>query len=201
MTEESENSPKISDEPSVSPPAPVGGTGAGQAPPQTREQFIGQAIDDYETPLIGYASTLLNDTERAREVVQDTFSKLCHEPPEKVRGHLKSWLFTVCRNRALDVLRKEKRNQPLEDIRWKKVAGPGLQPDEAAEQQEQSARLMRGLDRLTENQREVILLKFQQGLSYQDIHKITGLTTGNIGFLIHTGLKRLREILPPDLRG
>ena len=56
------------------------------------------------------------------------------------------------------------------------------------------------LDRLTDNQREVIILKFQQDLSYREIQTITGLTTGNIGFLIHTGLKRLREILPNDLR-
>ena len=56
------------------------------------------------------------------------------------------------------------------------------------------------LDRLTDNQREVIILKFQQDLSYREIHAITGLTTGNIGFLIHTGLKRLREIIPDDLR-
>jgi RNA polymerase sigma-70 factor (ECF subfamily) len=59
---------------------------------------------------------------------------------------------------------------------------------------------MKYLDRLSPNQREVILLKFQQGLSYQEITDVTGLTSGNIGFLIHTGLKRLRDLLPDDLR-
>ena len=59
--------------------------------------------------------------------------------------------------------------------------------------------VMRMLERLSDNQREVIVLKFQQDLSYREIQTITGLTTGNIGFLIHTGLKRLREILPHDL--
>ena len=55
------------------------------------------------------------------------------------------------------------------------------------------------LERLSDNQREVILLKFQQGLSYQEIQKVTGIKSGNIGFLIHTGLKRLRSLLPEDL--
>jgi RNA polymerase sigma factor (sigma-70 family) len=164
------------------------------------ETFISQAVEDYESTLIGYASTILHDTDLARDVVQDTFIRLCKQDIAKVRDNLKSWLFTVCRNRALDLLRKDKRSEPMEEIRWKKVAGPGLQPDEQASYRENSAQLMGFMNRLTDKQREVIILKFQQGLSYQEIRSITGLTTGNIGFLIHTGLKRLREIIPDDLR-
>lgn len=168
--------------------------------PQTREQFIEQAMADYESPLIGYAATILKDTDLARDVVQDTFVRLCQQDIAKVRDGLKSWLFTVCRNRALDLLRKDKRTEPIEEIRWQKVAGPGLQPDQQAEFDERLGRVMKLLDRLSDNQREVILLKFQQGLSYQEIEKVTGLTSGNIGFLIHTGLKRIRELLPDDLK-
>lgn len=168
--------------------------------PESRESFIEKAMAEYESALIGYAATILHDTDRARDVVQDTFIRLCQQDPEKVRASLKSWLFTVCRNRALDLLRKDKHTEPIEDIRWKHVAGPGLQPDEQAEFEEQLARVMKLMERLSENQRECILLKFQQGLSYQEIEKVTGLTQGNIGFLIHTGLKRLRDLLPDDIR-
>ena len=192
MLETSENFPKI-------PIAAAVDTGTPARPP-TREKFVEQAMLDYESPLIGYAATILNDPDLARDVVQDTFVRLCRQDPAKVRENLKSWLFTVCRNRALDLLRKEKRSQPFEEVRWQKVAGAGLQPDEQADQQERLSQLTAYLDRLTANQREVITLKFQHGLSYQEIHEITGLAAGNIGFLIHTGLKRLREILPADLR-
>ena len=154
---------------------------------------------DFESSLIGYAAAILNDSDRARDVVQDTFIRLCQQDVAKVQDNLKSWLFTVCRNRALDVLRKDKRTQPLEEIRWKKVAGPDLQPDEQADLEERLSRVMKLLDRLSDKQREVILLKFQQGLSYQEIQQITGLKSGNIGFLIHTGLKRLRDLIPTDL--
>ena len=167
---------------------------------RSREQFVEQAMLDHESALIAYASTFLRDLDRARDVVQDTFIRLCQQDVSKVRDNLKPWLFTVCRNRALDILRKEKRTEPLDDIRWRKVAGPGLQPDETADHEERQVQLMGLLDRLSANQREVILLKFQQDLSYQEIHDITGLTSGNIGFLIHTGLKRLRELLPDDLK-
>lgn len=194
MEEASENFPKISTVSSV-------GKESGKRPARKGlEKFIEQAVSDYESPLIGYANTILNDLEGARDVVQDTFTRLCQQDIAKVEGGLKSWLFAVCRNRALDVLRKEKRNQPLEDLRWKKVAGPDMQPDEEAESQDRHLRLSGYLDRLTDNQREVIILKFQQGLSYREIQTVTGLTAGNIGFLIHTGLKRLRDIVPDDIR-
>lgn len=165
----------------------------------TREHFVEQAMQDYESPLIGYAATLLNDIDSARDVVQDTFLRLCRQDPAKVQAQLKSWLFTVCRNRALDVLRKGRRTEALEEIQWQKVAGPGLQPDERLDLQERLAQLRALLNHLTPNQREVIVLKFQQGLSYQEIHKVTNLSTSNIGFLIHSGLKRLRDSMPDDL--
>jgi len=163
---------------------------------QDFETYIEQAVTEYESPLIGYARTYLRDLDRSRDVVQDTFIRLCKQDPEKVRDHLKSWLFTVCRNRCLDVLRKDKRVEPLDEFKWQKVAGKDVAPDEQAELDDKLADVMRHMDRLPKNQKEVILLKFQQGMSYDEIAKVTGLKQGNIGFLIHTGLKRLRELMP-----
>jgi RNA polymerase sigma-70 factor (ECF subfamily) len=60
-------------------------------------------------------------------------------------------------------------------------------------------RLEMYLQRLTPNQREVVVLKFQQGLSYEEISRVTGLSNGNVGFLLHNALKRLREWMPRDL--
>jgi len=160
------------------------------------EEFIEKAVEEHESALIGYARTFVHDLDRARDVVQDTFIRLCQQDPEKVRENLKSWLFTVCRNRCLDVLRKDKRIEPLDELRWQKVAGSETAPDEQADKDEQLAHVMHFMERLAKNQREVILLKFQQGMSYSEIRDVTGLTEGNIGFLIHTGLKRLREWLP-----
>lgn len=199
MSETSENFPNVSVLSDVSSGNPATRDEKNTQQP-TCEKFVEQAMLDFESLLIAYATSILQDVDRARDVVQETFIRLCQQDVAKVEAHLKSWLFTVCRNRALDILRKDKRTQPLDDIRWKKVAGPGLQPDENADHEERLSQLMGFLARLSANQREVILLKFQQGLSYQDIHKITGLTSGNIGFLIHTGLKRLRDLLPDDLR-
>ncbi len=195
MSRDGENFPKESE------PSRVTAESNGSQPscpmkPKDFEHFIEKAVEQHESALIGYARTFVYDLDRARDVVQDTFIRLCQQDPEKVRDSLKGWLFTVCRNRCLDVLRKDKRIEPLDELRWQKVAGSETAPDEQVEKDEQVAHVMRYMDRLAKNQKEVILLKFQQGMSYAEISDVTGLTEGNIGFLIHTGLKRLREWLP-----
>ena len=96
---------------------------------ESREQFVEEALAQYEGPLIGYALGILRDLDRARDVVQDTFIRLYQQDREKVQRGLKTWLFTVCRNRALDILRKEKRMVALEDERppgWKAPAHPRI---------------------------------------------------------------------------
>jgi RNA polymerase sigma factor (sigma-70 family) len=166
---------------------------------ETREEFVEQALAEYEGPLIGYAMGILHDLDRARDVVQDTFIRLYQQDREKVSRGLKTWLFTVCRNRALDILRKEKRMVALDDDAAVRIQSDDTGPDHAADWDERVAQVMKALDRLSENQREVIQLKFQQGLSYKEISDVTNLSSGNVGFLLHTGLKRLRSFLPDDL--
>jgi len=72
-------------------------------------------------------------------------------------------------------------------------AAPG--PAAVLEQQESASALFRLLDALSPNQREVIRLKFQNDLSYREIAEVTRLSVSNVGFLLHTGLKKLRELL------
>lgn len=165
---------------------------------ETREQFVERALAEYESPLVGYAYGFVHDLERARDIVQDTFIRLCQQDVTKVRDGLKTWLFTVCRNRALDVLRKESRLTPIDESLLHTRESETPAPDRALEQAERLARAMRYLSRLPQNQQTVILMKFRDGCSYQEICGATGLSSGNVGFLIHTGLKRLRELLSPD---
>lgn len=166
---------------------------------ETHEQFVEQALAEFEGPLIGYALGILHDLDRARDVVQDTFIRLYQQDREKVGSGLKAWLFTVCRNRALDILRKEKRMVSMEEDKVVFPERVSSAPDHTADWDERVDQVMKALERLSDNQKEVIRLKFQQDLSYREISAATGLATGNVGFLLHTGLKRLRALLPDDL--
>lgn len=167
--------------------------------PESREAFVKKALEDFEGPLVGYAYGFVHDVERARDIVQDTFIRLYQQDISKVEKGLKTWLYTVCRNRALDILRKEKRMVELEESKALRIPFEEASPREAADRQERFDQVFAALDRLTDNQREVIRLKFQQSLSYQEISEVTGLSVGNVGFLLHTALKRLRSFLPEDL--
>lgn len=163
------------------------------------EQLVMHALDQYESPLIGYAYSIVNDRDRARDIVQDTFIRLYQQDVEKVKNGLKSWLFAVCRNRALDVLRKEKRMVSMEDAVLTNEPSTFANPAEEYDQCDRHHEVMALLDRLPENQQKVIRLKYEQGMSYKEISEETGLSSGNVGLLLHTALKKLREQLPDDL--
>src|SRR5256714_7317921 len=63
----------------------------------------------FERPLLQYATRILGDSDRARDVVQETFVKLQQENRSELDHAPAKWLFTVCRNNALNICRKEKR--------------------------------------------------------------------------------------------
>ena len=165
---------------------------------QTQEQFVEWALKEYERPLIGYAHGFVHDWERARDVVQDTFIRLCQQDMGKVRDGVKTWLFTVCRNRALDVLRKDSRLVEMDEKKLLKIPATNASAASLMDQEEKQGKLDIYLQRLTAKQREVVVLKFQQGLSYEEISRVTGLSSGNVGFLLHHALKRLREWIPRE---
>src|SRR5688572_12980912 len=158
-----------------------------------QDQWIQLAVLQYEAPLTLYAARILGDVERARDVVQETFLRLCGQDHEEVGPHLLEWLYSVCRNRALDLLRRQKTRQAgALDPAVKCKSAP---PSKLIEDRDLAARIVSMLDELPENQRAVIVLKFQNGLSYKQISKQTGLSVSNVGFLIHTAIKTLRRAL------
>jgi RNA polymerase sigma factor (sigma-70 family) len=159
--------------------------------------WVRSALARFEGPLTLYAARLLGDAESARDVVQDTFLRLCNQRRGEVEPRLAEWLFTVCRNRALDVLRKENRMTQLSDEAVQQCHSPDPSPLDAAESRESAARVLDLLDGLPASQREVIRLRFQNGFSYREISRISGHSVTNVGYLLHVGLRTLRGQLGP----
>lgn len=149
----------------------------------------------YEAPLLRYAQRLVNCPDRARDVVQETFMRLCREPAMARENHIAEWLFTVCRNCALDVKRKEQRMIPAASRELGNTKSPALPPDDQAEQNETAKRVLALVHDLPQNQQSVLMLKFQGALSYREIANVTGLSVSNVGYLIHQGLSTLRRHL------
>jgi RNA polymerase sigma factor (sigma-70 family) len=155
--------------------------------------FLERTFAEQRAPLTRYATRLLGgDVDRAHDVVQDTFVKLMAQPAESVEGHAVEWLFTVCRHRALDVLRKESRMRTFGEGEAERVTAADPRPGRTLEHAETQAALLQLIGHLPANQQEVVRLKFQNGFSYKEIARITELSVSNVGFLIHTAVARLR---------
>ena len=155
--------------------------------------FVPSAVAAHQASLLRYATRLLGgDADRARDVVQDTFVKLMAQPRADVEGHLAEWLFTVCRHRTLDLLRKEGRMKRFADGEAERVTAAEPRPGRALEASETHDALLRLIGCLPKNQQEVIRLKFQNGFSYKEISRITEHSVTNVGFLIHTAVQRLK---------
>lgn len=164
-------------------------------PSNERAAWISQAVDRYQVPLLQYAARLLRgDVDRARDVVQDAFLKMWTAERAEIESHLGQWLFRVCRNRAIDVSKKEARMKTLPESQPAPADHAGHASSEAGAS---GASVFAMLDSLPAKQQEVIRLKFQGGLSYREIACVMDITVNHVGVLIHTGLKTIRERLQP----
>ena len=165
------------------------------------DAWIAYMVGRYEGPLVRYAARIVGDADSARDVVQETFLRLCRERPADLDGHLAQWLFTVCRNQALDVCRKENRMTSISMAAAEACAS--REPSQAAviEGQDTTGAVLQILATLPADQQEVVRLKFQNGLSYREISQVTGLTVTNVGYLLHTAIGKLRtQLSDQDLR-
>jgi RNA polymerase sigma-70 factor (ECF subfamily) len=160
----------------------------------TDSEWVRAAVAQYEAPLIRYALRFSGDLEAARDIVQDTFLRLCRAARTEVEPHLAQWLYTVCRNRALDVVRKEGRMNHVH-TEVADMASDRPPPAAPVERAEAYGQVLALLATLPARQQEVIRLKFQEGLSYKEIAGITQLTANHVGVIIHEGIKTLRARL------
>jgi RNA polymerase sigma-70 factor (ECF subfamily) len=147
----------------------------------------------FEIPLLQFATRITGDRERARDVVQETFMKFQRNGAAARADEPATWLFTVCRNGALNVCRKEKRMLYLDEELIESRRDEQPMPFERMEEKEAAGFLMKIVASLPARQQEVLQLKFQNDLSYQEIAEITKTTANSVGVLIHTALKTLRQ--------
>lgn len=161
-------------------------------------QWIHDAVERYQRPLVSYTARMIGRPELARDIVQDVFLRLCEQDRARVEPQLAAWLFRVCRNRAIDEMRKapgRSRMTTLTDQHAATQRSPEPTPPAALALAETRSAMLAQLETLPGNQQEAIRLKFQHGLSYKQIADITGHSVGNVGFLIHAGIKTLRQRL------
>ena len=157
-----------------------------------RRRWVLSVLEAHEGRLTRFAARLLGDEETARDVVQHAFLRLCQQSPEQLRDRVTQWLFTVCRNRAVDILRARQRTVSLAETHVQMEPGAELDPAVAAERHDLYRRLNGLVAELPPNQREAVDL-WAEGFCYREIAEITGHSEGNVRVLVHRALKTLRQ--------
>lgn len=159
-------------------------------------EWVLVALRTHEAALLRYAASLVGET-RAQDVVQDVFLRLCSQPARSVQDHLAAWLFTVCRNRASEIRRADRRLSTLSTIEEKDemLESPDSGPGAKLERAENLSRVGAAVAALPPKQREVLRLKIEAGLSYKDIAEVMNLTVSNVGFILHKAISHMREAL------
>ena len=159
----------------------------------TKRDEFEEIVRRFEVPLLQYAQRITGDREQARDVVQETFVKFQRNGALRREDEPATWLFTVCRNAALNVCRKERRMMYVDEDVIEVRESEQPMPFDRLEQKEATGFLLRIVSTLPVRQQEVIQLKFQNDLSYQQIAEIMQTTANNVGALLHTALKTLRH--------
>jgi RNA polymerase sigma-70 factor (ECF subfamily) len=154
-----------------------------------KSRWIASAVERFEIRLLRYASRMVPE-QIARDIVQETFLRLWQQDQLGLDGRLAEWLFSVCRNQAVDHIRRESSRL--------RAAGEIEIPDQVSpeEKTSHSQHLNSVLDlveKLPFEQKEVIRLKFQEDMSYKEISAITGHSVSYVGVLIHTAMTAMRE--------
>lgn len=161
----------------------------------TKRNWVERVMGTYESALIRYARSYCGNLETARDAVQDTFIKLCELSPEQFPAGEKAWLYKVCRNRCLELLRKEGRVMTMNELTLEQVPGREANPAGSVESADQWQLACEMMTRLNDKQQELIRLKYQQHLSYREISEITGLTVSNVGVTLHQAMRQLRSFM------
>lgn len=134
------------------------------------------------------------DAALAEECAQDVMATVWHKAAQfdPTRASVATWIFTIARNRKIDVLRRQRRPEP-EDLPW----GPEHEPDQADAigLQQESEHLGEAIASLPRKQRELIEKAYFGELSHTEIAQQTGLPLGTIKSRIRLALERLRHAM------
>ena len=162
-------------------------------------ESIEELFEALESPLLTYALRFVGEAGAAEDIVQEAFMRL-HAQFEEVREPRK-WLYRTVHNLALNHKRDNAKIISLnEDAEGgspavAEASDPQPLPDEQIARMEGIGLVRLSVETLDARGRELIRLKFNEGLSYKEISERTGLSVGNVGYLLHHAIKTVGEEL------
>ena len=156
----------------------------------------------YQSMAYNVAYRILNDPDAAADATQDAFLKAFKAMRKFRGGSFKAWLLRIVTNACYDQLRRKQRRPtsslddlPVEADHSPYLHDPAEQPDEFVERQELGNTIQAGIATLPVEQRMVLVLSDIQGLSYNEIADVTGLSLGTVKSRLSRARARVRDYL------
>lgn len=162
-----------------------------------------QLILAHEKIVYNVALRTLNNIEDAKDISQEVFIK-AFRSIEKFDGRssFSTWIYRITMNTCIDEVRRRKGKSTVsfeeemdaEEGSWKQqYADPGDTPEEKALRVEEQGEILTALNQISEEHKTVIILRDVQGLSYDEIAEITGLTLGTVKSRISRARIQLKQ--------
>lgn len=166
--------------------------------PVDRDRELAEVMAEFEGGLLRYAIRLVNDHSAAQDVVQDVFIKLYRgwNEGERPDQSVKSWLYRVTHNAAVDYIRRESRLRVLHE-RQAEESSPAIPAGQRRqlEAKEGMQLALEHMKKLNPGEQQVVWLRLQEGMSYREIAGVTRRSEGNVGCVLHHALKKLSASL------
>ena len=160
-----------------------------------REAF-GALVEQYRDNVYRLAYRMCGNAYDADEAAQEAFVAAWRALPN-FRGDAKfsTWLYRLTTNAAIDVMRREKRHQTVGDGEMVDVADDADSPQETVERTEQQEAVQKALSTLSEEYREVLLLRYMEELDYAEIAEVLQLPSGTVKSRINRAKAALKAAL------
>lgn len=153
--------------------------------------LFGLLVERYSAPIFGLVLRIVRDRTLAEDVTQDTFIR-AYEHIGSFRGACApaTWLYRIAYNQAL----KECRRRSFSSL--DAVREPAEEESPASPYDEQTiARMRRALDRLGPEERALVKLFYEEGLSVAEISEIADMSTGNVKVRLHRLREHIRKLM------
>ena len=160
--------------------------------------LLDHLIEKYQHRLLRYLLYLTGRREMAEDFFQETWIRVLERGSQYDGRHeFNTWLFTIARNLVIDDLRR-KRPASLDSLADEDAAAPFDLPAtgqpsafDATVQREQNEQISAGMQHISAEYRESLLLRFQEGMSLEEIATVTGAPLGTVKSRIYRGLTAL----------
>ena len=154
----------------------------------------------YETRIYSYLLRMLGNQHEAEDAAQEAFIRAVRQLPRyHEQGHFRAWLFRIAHREGLRIIQRRPRTQPIDTDAPAPERSPDRPPDDQLVLRDDIAHLEHAIARLPEVEREVVLLRTKQDLTFREIAEIQDCPLNTALARMHRALARLREWLKePD---